>query len=44
MHISRQSMGAGIKREQKGDTPGQTVSPSVPSGVLQNYHNTAGFE
>ncbi len=33
---SQRALGAraGIKREQKGDTPGQRLSPAGPSGVL----------
>ena len=39
----RASWGAmvGVNTEQKGDTPGKRLSPSLPSSVLQIYYNAA---
>ena len=39
----RASWGAmvGANTEQKGDTPEQRLSPSLPSSVLQIYYNAA---
>jgi hypothetical protein len=31
----------GVNTEQKGDTLGKWLSPSLPSGTLQIYHNAA---